>query len=292
MKRLLLSLFVASAMISCTKTEELTGTEGPQEIKLSAGVIAMETKAIISGSAFADNTVIGLYGMKKDVTDWTTPYFNNKGTKVVAGGGITFDPEKIYYPQDDKSVVFYAFYPNGTPTNNGTNAPTVVYDLTQQDDILWATVETGTLSNHAEKTLQFAHKLAQINFKVKAGEGFTPGVTNVTNIEIKNTNTTATLNIETGVLAFTNLANLTAFTGTQLIESAATATAFGTVMIQPEALYTITVTAGGIEYEKTLTAPAAGEAKTVTLTFLATGVDAKAAITDWAPTTEDAVIQK
>lgn len=293
MKRLLLSLFVASAMISCTKTEELSGTEGPKEIKLSAGVITMDTRAIISGEAFTDNTEIGLYGKKKDITEWTTPYFDNKGTKVVAGGGITFDPEKIYYPQDDKSVVFYAFYPKGTPTKNGTNAPTVVYDLTQQEDILWSTVESGTLSNPvAETKLQFTHKLAQINFKVKAGAGFTPDVTNVTSIVIKNTNTAATLNIETGALTFATAANLTAYTGAESIGSDATATAFGAVMIEPGAQYTFTVTAGGSEYEKTLTAPNAGVAKTVTLTFLATGVEAKAAITGWTPSTEDADIQK
>lgn len=293
MKKLLLPVVVAFAMISCQKTNEPQITGEPQEIKLSAGVVKMvgETKAAISGTDFTNGTEIGVYGLK-DQADWTsTPYFNNTGT-VVADGGVTFT-NKVYYPQDDKAVNFYAFYPKGTPTTNPNAAPTVDYDLTKQDDILWATVKTGTLSSHVEdKALAFAHKLAKINFKVKAGTDFAADI-KVSSILITETNTAATLAVKLGVLTFATQGELTAFTGEQAIETTETATAFGEIMIQPSVAYNIKVTAGGVDYTTTLTAPTEGQAKTVTLTFLPTEIEVKAAITEWGtPAGEGADLQK
>lgn len=293
MKKLLLPVVVAFAMISCQKTNEPQKLGEPQEIQLSAGVMKMvdeTTKTIISGANFANNTEIGIYGLK-DQENWTSePYFNNTGAKVI-DGGVAFT-DKVYYPQDDKAVNFYAFYPKGTPTVNPDAAPTVTYDLTEQEDILWANVKTGTLSNKTANSLLFAHKLSKINFKVKAGTDFASGIS-ATNIIVTGTNTSATMDVATGVLAFATPANMTAFTGTEDIETTATTTAFGEVMIQPNVAYNLKVTAGGVDYATTLTAPAEGQAKTVTLTFLPTEMSVTTSITEWGtPIDEDADLQK
>lgn len=292
MKKLLSCAVIAVAMMSCQKTEMNLPIDS-REIKLTAGVLQMvsETKAPMTGVAFAENTEIGLYGLSDGQTDWTAPFFNNTGTKVV-GGAIVFT-NQVYYPQDNKAVDFYAFYPKGTPVTTD-NGATVAYDLTSQEDILWATVKTGTLSSQKANTLVFAHKLAKVNFKVKAGADFASGL-NVTSIVVTGTNTAATMNIQTGALTFETPGDINAFTGTEAIATTVTATAFGDVMIQPGVAYTIKVTAGGVEYTTTLVdaAPAEGKAKTVTLTFLPTGVNVTTSITDWGTVTgEDVDMQK
>lgn len=292
MKKLLLPIVVAFAMVSCQNTNEPQGFNEPQEIQLSAGVMQMtgDTKAFIADTNFANGTEIGIYGLKDGLTDWATPYFDNTGAAITDGGVVFTD--KVYYPQDNKAVIFYAFYPKGTPTANASDAPTVAYDLTKQDDILWAQVKTGTLSNQTPNALSFAHKLSKVNFKVKAGADFAVG-TKVTAIVVTGTNTSATLDVEAGTLAFATPGTISAFAGDEAITSTATATAFGDVMIQPDVEYTINVTAGGVDYTTKLTAPKAGDAKTVTLTFLPTGVDVTTSITAWNPATdEDVDIQK
>lgn len=301
MKKLMVFMCLAAAMASCETSSELQDLNGPQEIKLSAGVMKMdgETKAAISGTSFVSGTEIGMYGVKNN-EDWTsTPYFNNEGTISIVDDAVVFS-EKVYYPADDQAVDFYAFYPKATAVEAAGEAPKVAYDLTKQDDILWATVKSGTLTNHvADAALKFGHRLSKINFKVKAGEGFPTTGISVTEIVVTATNTSASLNIGTGVITFSNPGNINAFVadGTDVlaqdITTTVTADAFGDVMIEPAVKYNLKVTAGGVEYAASLTAPNMGQAKTVTLTFLPTGMDIKASITDWETVPgEDADIQK
>lgn len=288
-------------MASCEKAEESVDPENPQgqqEIKLTAGITTMEvtSKAAVTGTSFADGTVIGLYAAQEVAADgniWeNTPAFANNKEVTISSGAITIaENTKLYYPVDNSKIKFFAFHPNAIATYTTGSTPTVKYDLTTLPDIMHAAGVSGTLSEtvHSAVSLNFTHKLSKVAFKVKAGDGFPTTGTTVSKMEIKNVRTEVTLDIETGILTYTG-----ATTGTITHENVNQAIGSDIsdvicpTLLEPEKTYDLTVTVNNIPYTLTgLTTPKQGQAKNIVLTFTGTDMSATSSITDWDNTTPD-----
>lgn len=292
---------LVALMAGCEKAEESVNPETPrgqQEIKLTAGITRMEvtSKAAITEDVFPNGTNVGLYALQEgtDASIWTTgiPKYTNDGTVTITDNKITITDKKLYYPTNDKPMYFIAYHPigNAGAFSTGT-APSVTFDLSGNDqpDIMYATGVSDILSTQTSSSvvsLNFAHKLAKVAFKVKAGEGFEASGISISTLELKNINTGVTLSVENGNLTFDTPKTIS-YTPNQEITATASPV-FGTTLLEPEATYTLTATAGGLEYTLSgLQTPKAGQAKNIVLTFTGTEIEAMASITKWEDLAEE-----
>ncbi len=305
MKKLIISILALTIMASCNDAGDSVEPAhyGQQEIKLTAGITQMEvtSKAAINETSFTTGTTIGLYAMQEGTNEkiWETgtPEYTNDGTATITSNNIAIvDKEnhdkKFYYPTNGKTIQFFACYPTGIPeVYAASTTPTVKFDLSQADqpDIMYAKATSETLNTQTSGSivaLNFEHKLAKIAFKVKAGEGFPATGISISKLEIKKVNTDVSLNMGTGELTYTTEGtityNLDQAIGTQ--ES----TVIGSTLLQAEAHYDLTVTAGNVTYTLTnLQTPAMGKAQNIVLTFLGTEIKATASITKWDDLADD-----
>lgn len=305
MKKLLFPLLALIIAAGCEDDKDSIEplNSSKQEIKLVAGISQMQVanKSVVEGETFNEGTEIGLYAIQAPAPGdiWTgTPEYSNDGTAKISSGKISVaDKDDIaktfYYPANDQTIQFFGWYPTGifAAAASGT-APTVTFSLTDQPDIMYATATSEKLSSYTNKnvSLNFNHKLAKIGFKVKAGTGFASTGISVTNLKIAGLKTSATMNVGTGELTFTEVAgsaeishDITGIT----IESSASDT-FGTTLLEPGATYSLTVTAGGVDYTLSgLIAPAEGKAQNIVLTFNASEMEPTATITPWEELTDD-----
>ena len=306
MKKLIISMLALATLSSCDKSNDpqpIHNTD-PQAIQLTAKVLSVETVTKAAVTAFND-TEIGIYGVKEGTTagtyEWTaTPYYNNPGgVKISSANAITFTTN-VYYPMNNKKVKFHAFYPKVetiTAPGAGT-APQVKYTIDGETDILYAEVESGTLDNHiTAANLAFSHKLAKLDFKVIAGTGFEAGV-KIKTITVKSVNADLILDLGTATVSAATPAQTADFkaydnaAGTEI--TATLSEVLGTVMVMPDETYQLELTLdNGTVFNLTnQTAPSAGEAYTVKLTFKGTEVSATSSITDWTSTEKEVEIKK
>lgn len=312
MKKLIVSLLAMAALASCETAEEKSLPEPTPDnnlvsIELSAKVYGMEATTKAEMTNTLSGKTIGLYGVKEGTTtnkyEWTaTPYFNNSGTVTVEAENVISFTEKLYYPQDNKKVKLFAFYPKETVTGPGAGtAPTVTYTIDGTQDILYGTATSVALKDKAADTkvdLTLNHKLAKLDFKVVAGTGFETGH-KITKIVVTNTHTSLILNLDDGSLTPTgNAADIKAYThatGTEITTT--TSALLGTVLVEAGVSYGLTVSIDGDDtntYTVTgLTSPNIAHYQTVTLTFKGTEIAATAKSGEWTPDTPDnADVQK
>lgn len=185
MKTLVLSMIsiaaTIAAMTACTsESDPINEIPNPKdakvEIKLTAGVVNVETKASpVSSSAateFAEGTIIQLIrwdheGTLSDLTWGTDTY--QKVNATASGTTINFTNPQ-YYKEDGKSTSFIGFYPalaegKVTLSDNGTVQFT---GLDGQTDILSAElINVGKQTSvSTDAKIQFKHMLSQIKFKL------------------------------------------------------------------------------------------------------------------------------
>lgn len=301
MKKLLFPLLALIIAAGCEDDKDSVEplNSSKQEIKLVAGISQMQVanKSVVEGQTFNEGTEIGLYAIQAPASGdiWTgTPEYSNDGTAKISSGKISVaDKDDIaktfYYPANDQTIQFFGWYPTGTFTAAVSSvAPTVKFDLsvTDQPDIMYATATSEKLSIHTANNLplNFNHKLAKIGFKVKAGTGFAPTGISVTSVKIAGLKTSATMNIATGELSFTEIVGSTEITQSinEITIGSSESKIFGITLLEPGATYNLTVTAGGVDYTLNgLIAPAEGKAQNIVLTFNATAMEPTATITPW-----------
>lgn len=280
-------MFAMAALTGCN--EKPNGdilNNDPVAIKLSAGITAT-TKAPVTGAAFAtadDVFRVTAYESAAVPSDFTTAHFANEA--VNSNGGTVSFVNTQYYPvkKDAKLVLFANTIEDADvfTAGSGATAPTVLYTITGQEDIMAAQITNGIPKTEIA-AFQFEHKLKQVSFKVKSVTGFP---TDVTSVVIKNANTKATLDITTGILSsWGTPGNLTAFSGIKAIDKVESGE-FGVVMFEPGVTFNVDVVAGGETYNTDITlagdnAGNAGYSNVVTLTFNAKELTSTAAITEW-----------
>lgn len=295
MKNLVLSMLaIASitAMNSCSSESDPideainAGNQEKVEIKLSAGVVGIETKApITTNDDFTPSIVSWNVKTKPETT--TAPTWTTTSTAAIKGNasGVKIElKDKKYYEGDATLHSFIrGYYPTGTLTD-GTVAFT---NTTGEEDVMMTDiVDAGTRTDNITAELVFTHKLSQLNFKVLKDATLPTEVT-LTSIAIKEAELPTGFDIVTGTITYAAPADLTV-PGITTQKIGTEASAGNAVMIKPLSTTNITldiVTSQGEFKNVPVTVEAAdtkgGTSYTITLTFKQKEVATTASVTDW-----------
>lgn len=322
MKTLVLSMIsiaaTVAAMTACTsESDEIDNVvEAPTEIKMSAGILNIETRsdgpieALTADVKDVNFVKVDLVGgdIKDNAVTWGTDPSQHEAEIAKTSGDITFK-ETPYYSSDSKEFSYLIGY---HPKTGGTLASNEVsYTIDGNMDIMLSTVVKGNKANKAPLTPSFSHKLAQLIIKI-TGDSGNPLTADkdaaaaaaawgtISNIVVKSVPTNLKLDLSTGLLSAADA------TTTDLeITKKGSATAYPTIsksieeagycMLLPQETakaYVLTITTDKAERDVTVKIPAggsrlenttkAGESYIITLTFKANEIAATAAIDGWA----------
>lgn len=290
MKALVFSMLAMAAMVSCTSESDpiIDGPDAAKvEIKATAGILKVETKAPVTG-----NALTGVQILRKDGTDDTgawgaTPIVVN--ITDAATNIFTSDPQ--YYTPDDKNAYFIGFYPAGTVsgaivTFNGT--------MTGKEDVLLSgAVEAGKKSAIKAATFDFQHKLTLLKFTFIKGAGYPAGDA-VKSVTVKGAELPASINLSDGTITYTtsNATGISAFTSKNygIIDGEGTGISDeDALMIEPGKDLSLeivtnngTFTVGKIKIgDNDENKTVSGSQYNVKLTFTATAINATATIASW-----------
>lgn len=287
MKKILLAVTAVLAITGCSQNEDevIINNDNPVEINLNGGVeaTAVSRAAVNPGQALSDIQFVRVDG---DGIGTLSDFNTVKVTGTMAAGGtITFSPVQ-YYPSDGSTKAnILGFYPKATSIAAGLATMTITGD----EDVLYASVVSGSKKNPITTSLSFQHKLTQFKFVVKRDDNSTDADIADVNVAIKNVNTVFKMNLaDDGKLSDwdTPKSTITPITG-------ATATVAGTTetagfMLEPN-LTSLVLTVSATGYDQsdvTITGTDGGKfemgkAYTITLTFKGKSITPSGAIADW-----------
>lgn len=299
--QILLSFLAAGVLFSgCSKNESGDPSDGGRAaIRLGSGVAMVSKTPVNNGTEFT----AGIAGWENTSSETyaAAPLWNTTiATTANATTAQTVTWTKQYYYNADENTTTYmkAWYPVGTLSGTSVTFPNTDGSV----DALLAPVVSGTKNNKDGKVLAFAHQTAQINFKVKAGEGLDP-TTKLRSIKIKSVQLPTGFDLKkTGAAAVTyaTAADLTVpgITADAVTIAEAEASVGNPVMIKPISgdTFTIDVVTNNATYTgKTVTVTGAnieaGTAYDVTLTFTQSTIELKATVTAWQNATGAADIE-
>lgn len=303
--RILLSFLAAGVLLSgCSKNESGDPSDGGRAvIRLGSGVATVSKAPVNDGTQFT----AGIAGWENTATEtyaaaplWNTTIQTTANAEE--GQAVTWTATQYYNADEGTTTYMKAWHPAGTLS--GTS---VTFGNTDGSvDALLAPVVSGTklTKDDPDKVLAFAHRTAQINFKVQAGAGLAANTT-LRSIKIKNAQLPTGFDLTQEITAddvvtYSTAADLTVpgITADAVTIAETAASAGNPVMIKPisgntfsidvetnNATYTgqtVTVTGTNVE---------AGTAYDVTLTFGQSGITLKATVTDWKKETGSADIK-
>lgn len=279
MKTLVFSMLAMAAMVSCTSEsdpiEEIDNGQ-PKEVKMTAGVIGVETTkaAVNPGDAFQAS----FFRVDGATPSWSA-VLAPKNVTIPADGTIKFTPSE-FYPADGTNANFVGISPQ---VEASVIAGTVTTTITGVEDVMYAGAKAGNRLTASPLSMAFDHLLTQIKFVVKTDDTSTDDVA-VTSIKIKDANTVFAINLSDGL--FASSATPTSAIGTESM----TATKIGSsasdsYMIEsnPTSL-TFIVNATGYTQNQEVTISKdfkAGTAYTITLTFKDKEITGGASVSKW-----------
>ena len=298
MKKLMISMLaIASmtAMVSCSNENDPIddAQDQPVEIKMSAGILNVSTKAPIDETLSADlNDIAFIRFDGAQNGTWTWDETLNPINAIIkkADMGITFTPVQ-YYPTDKSQYAHLIGYYPSTIFSSRTNKNITITGFDGTQDIMYAGEQKGNKEN-ASITTSFAHQLSQLKFKFEKESSFT-NTSTISNIVIKGTKEPISLDLSNGAITYgTNdfSINLTgksyvldgteqAQTLIQAIPTEGTATDITLDITLSDGTTFPNVTVTGIEK------PEKGKAHLITLTFSQKDVAAIATIAKWEDST-------
>ena len=152
----------------------------------------------VTGNTWDSKDAIGVF--MKQGTGLSNVLASNKKYTTEGNGNFSGDGSEVINYPDTGSVDFIAYYPY-TANLSGTTLPVSVATQTNLSaiDVLYSNNATGLNKASGTANLNFAHKLAKIEFTVKAGNGVAD--VNGLSVAYKNVNTTASLDLATGTLS-------------------------------------------------------------------------------------------
>ena len=197
---------MAVALTGCSNEEQLSldGTADagtPLAISVTNAGLT-KVGGVVTGSQFGDGASLGLFLTKEDGSSaYDTPYNNVKYTSSTSGSNQvwTATPDPILLTGTKAKV--YAYYPYNSTYNDITSIP---IDVTQNQDVMWATPYSGAYNASPTATLPMNHALSVIRFSLSKGDY--SGTGNITSIKIKGAGMapTGTLNAKTGAVTPTD----------------------------------------------------------------------------------------
>ncbi|WP_454059733.1 fimbrillin family protein [Elizabethkingia ursingii] len=152
----------------------------------------------VTGNTWDSKDAIGVF--MKQGAGLSNALASNKKYTTEGNGNFSGDGSEVINYPDTGSVDFVAYYPY-TTNLSGTTLPVSVATQTNLSaiDVLYSNNATGLSKTSGTANLNFAHKLAKIEFTVKAGNGVAD--VNGLSVAYKNVNTTASLDLATGTLS-------------------------------------------------------------------------------------------
>lgn len=309
MKKLIFSILTVAAMVGCSSEDEIIDNagngNGRVEVKLNAGVSAIQTKAALE--SWSDTKVSFIKGTYN--SEGSTYSFSELwNAQIASDNKVTFkntdftQDEPKYYPEDGTDIYLVGVCPAPTSVPTGNK---VTFDLSTGDQDVVATVrlEGNKGKDKHITSCTFNHLLTKLNFKGIADETY-PNNKKLTKLTIKGCKISAELDLtkasDSWALDFTgNATNITAFdkttdttNGVTIPEKNTAAAEITTVFVQPNATnITLDIIAGDTEYQNipiTIkgTDGQAGTAEEgkqydITLTFSKESVTTTAELTKW-----------
>ena len=286
MKSVVISILPAAiiAIFSCTNED---GEQTSIPINFSAGVsIFASTKAPVNNIDDLEPIQILRSDGTADYTSLSAPTL----TGTINSSGAVTPSELQFYAHDGTSVNFMAFYPQASSIGSGI----ANFIITGQEDIMVApSVYGGWIGSKITVNFAFTHKLAQIQFLVKAENSqASSSWGTLTYIKI---NTPTSLDLTLITAAFDTNSNAqwadlpTSIGGNASQTLTTTATTAGNLMLYtvPYPL-TLKVKTSNIEEHEVIIGLyylQPGNQYTITLTFKGsgTGIPITASLTGWSP---------
>ena len=198
---LLLSVFLLSA---CSSDDELMPTDGDRTpVSFTAHVSRLKTTD--GGDQWAAGDQLGIF-MKQAGEDLSSAIENNRKYQTDAEGNFTLADggQIIYWPQDETTVDFVAYYPY-----QASFSTPYIYEVDVSDqsdpakiDLLYSNDATNKSKSKEAVALSFDHMLSKLSFSVKAGAGVTS--LEDLSIEIQGVASEATLDLSDGTITATN----------------------------------------------------------------------------------------
>lgn len=164
-------LTTCAAFTACTNEVENTVEEGTAPLSLNVSVAEQDSRAIVEGTTLPDASLIGVAIKNNQGADYEGKgYTNVKYT--VSGSSCTSDTEIMLSATEAK---VYAYYPYNEEVTDITQIPaTIAADAAEQLDYMYATYNTGIVSNLAPNvSLTMNHALAGIKVGIKKTSGET-----------------------------------------------------------------------------------------------------------------------
>lgn len=239
-----------AALVLLTGCDKSEAEMSPTAARFVTGIDGQVSRA--SGTAFAVDDRVGISCQSGSVVYTNREYKATSSTRIVAVSA----PDSIYF-NNDKDVVFTAYYPFAGTAGTAPGTVRVTTDGTAQEgdnqarvDFLHATA-TGSKSDPGVELL-FTHRMSQVALTIKAGDGVS-SLSGMTGFKITGLKLEGTFDPSTGTAVVTSPAaaplevSRTAARGATSVES--------TLIVFPQVV-------SGVEFEMTL--PDAGQGDTQT----------------------------
>ena len=242
------------ALSGCSNEEQLTlsGTADagtPLSISVTNSGLT-KVGGVVSGSQFGNDVSLGLFLTKEDGSSpYDEPYNNIE--YVSSNSGQTWTATTPILLTGTKAKV-YAYYPYNSNYNDITSIP---IDVTENQDVMWATPYSGAYNASPTATLPMNHALSVIRFSLSKGDYSGDG--SIESIKIKGAGMakTGTLNAKDGTVTTT--------TGGTEIDLGATATLTGVAQTVEQLVIptnasgniSVTIQMDGKKFEATSSAP-------------------------------------
>ena len=291
MKKVFLSMLAVAALAACSNDDNNVN-DGPVPIRLGSGIdMEVVSKAPINpdenGTTTFTASIVGWEGETQPTLTTPAAWTNSIDVKAsTQKQAVTWKEGTEYYNQDETvNTYMIAWHPTGTLegtrvtfTNNGTQ------------DAMLSQVISGNKETTEAPVLNFAHKSAQIFFKVKTDETeFTDGeLSYLTSISVKNVKVVTGFDLSTMTTVNSEATTVNVPVTTNLTIKNEVADAGDGIMIVPEGNeITIDVVAAGVTYEnqKVELLPSgnieAGKSYIVTLTFTRERIVVMATVEEW-----------
>lgn len=280
MKKILFSMLAMAAMVSCSnENEQIDGINGKVEIKMTAGVGNVITKAAIGqGASGALSNDLGVFFHRHDGTtaDWTALSPALPAT-IATAGTITFGTTQ-YYTIDGNKSHFFGYYPTGAATDG-----VITWDLDGTKDIIISDEQVGDKTTTQGLKFAFNHKLTLLKFKVKAENAVADE--KITSITIKNQENKASYTPETKAFACIGSTDLATEAPTTNADITTVGIDGGTLLLAPASaekeLTLVVVTSKGTYNGKVTVECKANTSYVVTLTIKQQEVSGSATVGEW-----------
>ena len=198
-KMLWMGLLSTMMLGSCADNDENSQWTDPNQVQFTASIQGLVTKA--TDDAWEEGDQIGIF-MKDAAAEWSAAGTQNVAYTTDAAGALSPAGTVIYYPSEDATVDFMAYYPY-TAGLGGTTYNVNVATQTSQSaiDLLYADNAKGVQKADGNVVLNFSHKLAKVVFNiVPDGVTITESDLGSLTVALQNVNTTAAFDLATGTL--------------------------------------------------------------------------------------------